>query len=113
MSYLDYKQPEFYHFSRDSIELAHYAAKYFYNKKNLSVLDLGCGSGVVGIEFCLHHVSVGSIDFIEKQREKITKNMLRNLIMNMLHMLSINAIKNLKLKSVNLNQLRKKLAKRN
>ncbi|MCP4913450.1 MAG: methyltransferase [Oligoflexia bacterium] len=47
---MDYLQPEFYKFNEDSIALAKFANQ----KINLSigdVLDLGCGCGVIGIEF--------------------------------------------------------------
>ena len=46
---MDYHQPSFYHFSEDSIELAKLAFKQaqFFE----CVLDLGCGCGVIGMEF--------------------------------------------------------------
>lgn len=48
-----YHQPDFYHFSRSSIELAHYAERIFELKgrRKIHVLDLFSGSGVIGLEF--------------------------------------------------------------
>lgn len=44
----DYSQPDFYRFNSDSIELV----KFILNRslKPLSILDLGAGSGIIGIE---------------------------------------------------------------
>lgn len=67
----DYKQPGFYHFSEDSIELAKYAHKILKLNKSLTVLDLGCGCGVVGIEFCNLQKNTREIVFVEKQKEFI------------------------------------------
>ena len=65
----DYKQPTFYHFSRDSIELVDYLCDRFKDKGALKVLDLCAGSGIVGIEFCLKYQQILKITFLEKQIE--------------------------------------------
>lgn len=49
---MDYHQPDFYKFNEDSIELAKFAAQKV-TQSHGKVLDLGAGSGVVGIEFLL------------------------------------------------------------
>lgn len=67
----DYKQPPFYHFSRDSIELAHFCAEEVKEKKHLKVLDLAAGCGVVGLEFSFVHGSVQSLDAVELQQDFI------------------------------------------
>lgn len=64
---LNYSQPEFYKFSRDSIELADLAARYEDGNKSIKVLELFAGSGVVGIEFESRHQSVEHITFVELQ----------------------------------------------
>ncbi len=69
MSKLDYKQPSFYHFSQDSVVLAKYIAEISQGKKELRLLDLGCGCGVIGIEFCLNFSDVSNLIFVEKQKE--------------------------------------------
>lgn len=65
----EYNQPDFYHFSQDSIRLAEYAFKKLKKRSSLKVLDLCCGSGVIGIEFFRKHQSVKLLDFVEKQIE--------------------------------------------
>lgn len=47
---IDYWQPEFYSFSQDSIEFAKFVLNQIQNRSIKSILDLGCGCGVVGIE---------------------------------------------------------------
>lgn len=66
---MKYVQPDFYSFSEDSIELSKYVAKKYKDEQNLKVLDLCCGSGVVGIEFALEQKNVDKIVFIEEQEE--------------------------------------------
>lgn len=64
---LDYSQPNFYKFSEDSIKLAKLANQQI-TGTNVSVLDLCCGCGVIGIELCLLNENVKKICFLEKQR---------------------------------------------
>ena len=65
----DYSQPQFYHFSKDSVEFAHYAANLLKEKGDIDVLDIGCGCGVVGIEFTKQSQGVKQILLLEKQEE--------------------------------------------
>lgn len=65
----NYHQPDFYHFSEDSVLLAKYAAKKLSHRKDLDVLDLCSGCGVVGIEFVSFMQKVNRIDFVELQKE--------------------------------------------
>ncbi|MBC75357.1 MAG: hypothetical protein CME64_05010 [Halobacteriovoraceae bacterium] len=64
---MDYLQPKFYRFSEDSLWLAKVAA----NRKTDagSILDIGCGSGVVGIETVNRLKSPESLSLIEPQAE--------------------------------------------
>ena len=65
-----YKQPEGYHFSFDSLQLAQFVASELRTQADLSslrVLDLCAGCGVVGIELSWHLRSIRQIDFLEVQ----------------------------------------------
>jgi tRNA1Val (adenine37-N6)-methyltransferase len=44
----DYSQPDFYRFNEDSIKLINFVLER--NKSAKAILDLGCGSGIIGIE---------------------------------------------------------------
>lgn len=44
----DYLQPDFYRFNEDSIKLINFVLERI--KSAHSILDLGCGSGIIGIE---------------------------------------------------------------
>ncbi len=66
MKTIEYSQPRFYHFSRDSIELAIVASEIFPNTK--SICDFYAGSGVVGIEFSFRVDQLDEMVFIEKNR---------------------------------------------
>jgi tRNA1(Val) A37 N6-methylase TrmN6 len=66
---LKYDQPDFYKFNQDSIELVHFTLKYLVDKPISSVIDIGCGCGVMGIEYGLKTIS--SIDLLELQPEFI------------------------------------------
>ena len=46
----DYSQPDFYHFSEDSLILSKYVLDQVNSNGIRSILDIGCGSGVIGIE---------------------------------------------------------------
>jgi tRNA1(Val) A37 N6-methylase TrmN6 len=69
---LDYKQPPFYHFSKDSITLAKHAASVSIDRLDkIRVLDLCAGCGVIGLEFDkLINISC-IVDFLELQPEFI------------------------------------------
>lgn len=65
-----YAQPDFYHFSLDSIHLAQYVSKRIAHRPNLDtlrVLDLCAGCGVIGLELSWHAPLLRCIDFIEIQ----------------------------------------------
>jgi tRNA1(Val) A37 N6-methylase TrmN6 len=66
----NYKQPDEYHFSLDSIHLAQFVAtqlKSHTDLGSLRVLDLCAGCGVIGIELSWHLQAIRQIDFIEIQ----------------------------------------------
>ncbi len=66
----NYKQPDQYRFSLDSIHLAHFVATQLKSNSDLDtlrVLDLCAGSGVVGFELSWHLPALRQIDFIEVQ----------------------------------------------
>ncbi|WP_127714964.1 methyltransferase [Halobacteriovorax sp. HLS] len=67
MSILNYSQPDFYKFNTDSLELAKFSSQWMKGRKDLKVLDLCSGCGVIGIEFFKKHQSVKEMHFIEKQ----------------------------------------------
>ena len=64
---MDYHQPRFYHFSEDSIWLSKKASELSPNA--CSVLDIGCGSGVVGIETLNRLKSPKELILLEPQVE--------------------------------------------
>lgn len=67
---MEYLQPTFYHFSDDSIWLVEKAIEQIRNiNREISVLDLGAGCGIVGIELALKHTKNIRICFLEKQSE--------------------------------------------
>jgi tRNA1(Val) A37 N6-methylase TrmN6 len=66
----EYFQPKEYHYSLDSVLLAHKVAMLYENHPNLEeikILDLCAGCGVVGLEFFCHLRQVAHIDFLEVQ----------------------------------------------
>jgi tRNA1(Val) A37 N6-methylase TrmN6 len=66
----EYFQPDEYHYSLDSVLLAHKVAHFYETHPNidqLKILDLCAGCGVVGLEFFCHLKKVRSIDFLEVQ----------------------------------------------
>lgn len=65
---MDYLQPKFYRFSEDSIWLAEQCAKFAKGKPR-TLLDVGSGCGVVGIEAANRIPSVERIFALEPQVE--------------------------------------------
>lgn len=66
----NYKQPDEYHFSLDSIHLARFVATQLESHTNLGslrVLDLCAGCGVIGIELSWHLRAIRQIEFVEIQ----------------------------------------------
>lgn len=65
-----YAQPDFYHFSLDSIEFARFVAGQIAQRADLAdlnALDLCAGCGVIGFELSWHLPQLKKIDFIEVQ----------------------------------------------
>jgi tRNA1(Val) A37 N6-methylase TrmN6 len=65
-----YQQPDEYHFSLDSIQLAQFVASQFETHPDLGsirVLDLCAGCGVIGLELAWHLRTIRHIEFIEIQ----------------------------------------------
>ena len=73
--FLDYSQPNFYHFSEDSIRLADYVVSKIEeknlseNQRSLNCLDLCAGCGVIGLEVVLKGSFAGAINFCEINRD--------------------------------------------
>jgi tRNA1(Val) A37 N6-methylase TrmN6 len=66
----NYKQPDEYHFSLDSIRLAQFVATELQSRPDLGslrILDLCAGCGVIGMELSWHLQAIRQIDFIEVQ----------------------------------------------
>ncbi len=78
--FFNYHQPSFYHFSQASIHLANQAVSLSSHKKEISLMDLCAGSGVVGLEYFLNHPHMNQIkrvafcDVQEECCEVIKKN---------------------------------------
>ncbi len=68
---LQYSQPDFYHFSEDSVDLAGYVNKWLIgnNKKNLTCADICCGCGIVGMEMLKESHSISKIDFYDFEKQ--------------------------------------------
>lgn len=69
-----YSQPEAYHFSHDSVFLAHEIFEKHHDEisnKNYQILDLCAGCGIVGLDLLFHQLRkssfTGEIDFLEVQ----------------------------------------------
>jgi tRNA1(Val) A37 N6-methylase TrmN6 len=62
----DYEQPDFYRFNEDSLILVKFISEQ--KLKAESLLDLGAGSGVIGIELALQ-LDVPMIHFLELQED--------------------------------------------
>jgi tRNA1(Val) A37 N6-methylase TrmN6 len=65
----DYKQPDFYHFTQDSIDLVKHALEFSEDIDNLNIIDIGCGCGIVGLEFLKHYHGQAQLDLVEIQPE--------------------------------------------
>lgn len=61
-----WSQPDFYHFNQDSLQLVSWVASQDYQSK--SILDLGCGCGIIGIELA-RRLSPLSLTLLELQAE--------------------------------------------
>ncbi|MFJ1269192.1 methyltransferase [Legionella lytica] len=65
-----YKQPDEYHFSLDSVQLAQFVAtelQSYADLASLRILDLCAGCGVIGMELSWHLPAIRHVDFIEVQ----------------------------------------------
>ncbi|MEO8400699.1 MAG: methyltransferase [Gammaproteobacteria bacterium] len=65
-----YAQPDKYHFSLDSVQLAEFVAKRLRSRPDLEtfrVLDLCAGCGVIGFELAWHLRELRQLDFLEVQ----------------------------------------------
>lgn len=62
----DYQQPEFYRFNEDSLKLVAFVVERIQRAESL--LDLGAGSGVIGIEIGLRR-NVKALDLLEAQSD--------------------------------------------
>ncbi|MAZ47213.1 MAG: hypothetical protein CME65_01540 [Halobacteriovoraceae bacterium] len=72
MKTISYSQPEFYHFSEDSIELAKFASQFWAKEKKLHLVDMFAGCGVVGIEFFFRHQDTVQLTFIEAEEQYLS-----------------------------------------
>jgi tRNA1Val (adenine37-N6)-methyltransferase len=72
---MKYSQPDFYRFNEDSLKLVSFVVDNheFSSSAPISVLDLCCGCGVIGIEFFLKSKKLGldfaELTFIEKNKK--------------------------------------------
>lgn len=65
---MDYKQPDFYHFSEDSLKLVKSTLNYL-DIVPSNLLDIGSGCGVLAIECANIHESISKIIMLEPQKE--------------------------------------------
>lgn len=68
-----YKQPDEYHFSLDSIHFAEFVAKDFHSQhlNSIRVLDLCAGCGVIGFQLSWFLRELRQIDFVEIQEHYV------------------------------------------
>ena len=66
---MDYLQPKFYRFNQDSLWLAEIAAEKTRGSSPSSLLDIGAGCGVVGIETANKIPSIKKAVFLEPQED--------------------------------------------
>lgn len=66
--FVDYHQPDFYHFSQDSTQFVHWIERqhFFSARTSVSCLDLCAGCGVIGLELLLRYSFI-DMDFCELQ----------------------------------------------
>lgn len=64
----DYKQPSFYRFNQDSLDLVRWIKNKNKNKNPLHVLDLGAGVGIIGLELAQHY-QLQKLTLVELQKE--------------------------------------------
>lgn len=86
---MNYRQPEFYRFSRDSIILAEIVSQEIKSLSKVAhVLDVGCGCGVIGLEIArrLGPGLLGSLTLLEKN-EKFMKSIQENVEQFLTHKL--------------------------
>lgn len=67
MAEIDYTQPDFYRFSEDSILLANFVADKIKDFQNMTVMDVGAGSGVIGLELSRKAKNITKMIFLEVQ----------------------------------------------
>lgn len=66
----NYSQPDFYHFTEESLALVSFAAEILRQRDDLnSAIDFGAGCGVIGIEALLKIPSLSKMTFLEVQTE--------------------------------------------
>lgn len=66
---MKYKQPAFYKFNEDSIELVNSAILNLKGKKIKKLLDIGAGCGIVALDFLEKYQAVEEVFFLEVQKE--------------------------------------------
>lgn len=65
---IDYQQPDFYRFNEDSLKLVNWVAAQ--SPACSSLLDLGAGSGIIGIELC-NRLLTPNLTLLEAQKDFI------------------------------------------
>ena len=65
---MDYSQPDFYRFSQDSTELVNYVREHVH-QNIVSILDVGTGCGLLGIEAANHFSNLELLVLLEPQKE--------------------------------------------
>ena len=70
----DYEQPGFYRFNQDSLELVKWVKQY--HLKASSILDLGAGCGIIGMELAQHFKpqKITLLEFQKEYEKSLTKN---------------------------------------
>lgn len=84
---MDYKQPDFFHFSDDSTQLANLVINLVKQRSPKSLLDIGAGCGFLGIEIANKVKEIHRLVLLEPQEEfqqSIEFN-IENLLIRKLH----------------------------